>query len=329
MATCAVTVIIPLYNAEAYIRQCLLSVLASEFKDYEVIVVDDCSSDDSLREVEQVLPYFEGRLKILSTEKNSGGAGVPRNLGIQNASGKYVTFVDDDDMIMPQTLGDFFEAAEEFQADVVHSERFIIFRGTDLNSAKPRVESGESHDKFVIAPTLEPQNLKPLIQRYINKQFFWTPWGKFYRRDFLLANDIFFPQMRFSEDMVFCFECLCLAERYLRVPFVNNIHRISDDSAARDYDLKTWLEVTAKAVRILDDFMSGHEFFRHDTAARDAVLKFVIDESFSWIRSLSEDTPQEVRKFFYYCLQSRELDTRGKLIIDAYLYAERAMNQPK
>ena len=86
-----ISVIIPMYNAEKYIRQCLISVLASKFKNYEVLVVDDCSTDNSVAEVRKLLPHFDGRLKLLSTEKNSGGAGIPRNIGIKNAAGKYVT----------------------------------------------------------------------------------------------------------------------------------------------------------------------------------------------------------------------------------------------
>lgn len=329
MATCAVSVIIPLYNSEKYIRQCLISVLASTFKAYEVIVVDDCSTDNSVAEVKKLLPHFDGRLRLLSTGKNSRGAGVPRNIGIKNASGKYVTFVDNDDMIMPNTLEDFFAAAEEFQADVVHSERFIIFKDIDLQTAKPRIDSGELQSEFVDKPTLESANLQERIERYTAGKFFWLPWGKLYRRDFLLENRIEFPQMRFAEDMVFCFKCMCLAHNYLRVPYVNNLHRIRDSSASREYNLKTWLIVTTKVAIIIEDFMRQQEFFRRNARLRHAVLKFVIDKSFSWIKALSEDVPHEVQKIFYNYLQSPDLDSRGKDIIAAYLYTERAMNQTR
>lgn len=122
-----ISVIIPLYNAEKFIRQCLISVLASKFKDYEVLVVDDCSTDNSVAEVKKLTAHFDGRLKLLSTEKNSGGAGVPRNVGIKNAAGKYVTFIDNDDMILPDALGNFFETAEFYNADVVHTVKNYVF----------------------------------------------------------------------------------------------------------------------------------------------------------------------------------------------------------
>ena len=118
-----ISVIIPMYNAEKYIRQCLISVLASKFNDYEVLVVDDCSTDNSVAEVKKLLPHFDGRLKIFATEKNSRGAGVPRNIGIKNSSGKYVTFIDNDNMILPDALENLFETAETYGADVVHTEK--------------------------------------------------------------------------------------------------------------------------------------------------------------------------------------------------------------
>ena len=329
MANCAVSVIIPLYNAQAYIRECLLSVLASEFADFEVLVVDDCSTDNSVAIVEALQPYAGGRLKIFSTGKNSGGAGIPRNVGIINAQGKYVTFVDNDDLIMPNTLGDFFNVAEAFQAEVVHTERYIVFRDADLDSAKPRLQSDEPHKNFVTEPTFEPEDLSERLARYLDGKIFWLPWGKFYRRDFLLQNDIFFPQMKFSEDLVFCFKCVCLAKRYLRAPLVNNLHRYRETSAAQDYDLKMWLSVLTQVARILDEFMGGQDFFIHNANLRYAVLKFVADKSFSWIRALSKGKPQEVYKFFYDALQNPKLDVRGKDIIDAYLYTERVTNQTK
>ena len=123
-----ISVIIPMYNAERFIRQCLISVLASKFQDYEVLVVDDCSTDNSVAEVAKLVPHFDERLKILQTETNSGGAGVPRNIGIRHAAGKYVTFIDADDFILPTALDDFFDAAEKVQADVVHTVKAYCFR---------------------------------------------------------------------------------------------------------------------------------------------------------------------------------------------------------
>ena len=78
-----VSIIIPLYNAEKYIAECLESVLAQTFKNFEVIIVDDCSTDNSCTIVESYIPKFSGRLKLYHMEKNSGSGALARNKGLK------------------------------------------------------------------------------------------------------------------------------------------------------------------------------------------------------------------------------------------------------
>ena len=96
----AISVIIPMYNVEKYIGQCLGSLLSQTFQDFEAIVVDDCSTDNSVAEVEKFLPKLNDRLKLIKLNKNSGGVGIPRNVGIQLAHGKYIAFLDSDDLFL-------------------------------------------------------------------------------------------------------------------------------------------------------------------------------------------------------------------------------------
>ncbi len=333
MSTPKISVIIPLYNAERFIRQTLISVLASKFADYEVIVVDDCSTDSSVAEAEKLLPHFNGRLKIFSTQTNSGGAGVPRNIGIKNSAGKYVTFIDNDDFLLPTALADFYGVAEEYQADVVHTEKFFGFIDAGQQNFKReelqllKYEAGEC----VEMPTLEPPDLRGRLQRCIDGQFFITPWGKLYRRDFLLENRIDFPDMKLTEDLVFCLRCLCFAEKYLRVPHVTNIHRIRKNSAAlmnitSREGVRLWLNIIVRNMFVLEEFTGGHEFFEANPALRNDVLKYYIDLHFAMIKNLfTTKQPHEVTKIFYDELQNPALDLKGKDIVAAYLLAERAL----
>ena len=315
-----------MYNAEKFLRQCLISVLSSKFQDYEVILVDDCSTDDSVIEAKKLLTHFEGRLKIISTEKNSGGAGIPRNLGIKSATGKYLTFVDNDDMILPTALGNFFEVAEEFQADVVHTEKNFIFNddGTGkFNKQDLLLQSDEPHDTLVEEVTAETKNFDEKIQRYTEGRFFWLPWGKFYRRDFLIENKIEFPKVKFSEDMLFCFKCLCLAENYIRVPFVTNIYRVRHDSQSRhftdsDKGTNDWLSVILNLLEELEIFLKSI----HREKSFYPVVKFFIDTHFKFIKNLFTNVPvQEINKIFVEELSKPEFEknSRGKNILLSYL----------
>ena len=325
-----ISVIIPMYNAEKFIRQCLISVLASKFTDYEVLVVDDCSTDNSVTEVEKLAPHFGGRLKIFHTEKNSGGAGIPRNIGIKNSSGKYVMFIDNDDAFLPTALDNFFTAAEKFQADVVHTFRNFYFQddgGKNFNSAGLELLNDPSND-FSTTPRLETENLRERMKDYVDEKYFWLPWGKFFRRDFLIENKIDFPQVRFSEDMIFCFKCLCLAQKYLCVPFATIIHRICENSGGRGFDTRTWFFVTMKIVSVVDEFMDGIEFFRANPDVRHAVLKFFIDKHFSFMgETFKNAKPHVVQKKFFEALENPALNQHGKNLVAAYLFSERALNK--
>ena len=201
-----ISVIIPCYNVEKFIRQCLISILSSKFKNYEVILVDDCSTDKTVAEAEKILSYFEGRLKIISTEKNSGGAGIPRNLGIKFATGKYITFIDSDDMILPTALGNFFEVAEKYNADVVHTEKFFTFQGDNFQRENLVLQSNEP--SLCTEVFVESKDFEEKIQRYLEGKFFYITWSKFYRRKFLIENKIEFPAMKLSEDMIFNFKSI-------------------------------------------------------------------------------------------------------------------------
>ena len=324
-----ISVVIPMFNAEKYIRECLISVLASTFQDYELLVVDDCSTDNSVAEVKKLLPHFDGRLKIFSTEKNSDGPGIPRNVGIKNSSGKYITFIDNDDLIFPNTLEIFFETAETFGAQVVHTEKCFFFNKEFRRENLMTYNLGLK-EKFVSEPTFEPEDLNLRMHQLTHENFTCMPWGKFFRRDFLIENKIEFPQMQYGEDFVFCFKCLCLAKKYLVVPYITNAHRVGITSAshtsfdnARD-GVRLWLKIFITQLAILNEFMGGHEFFGANPAARRDILKFCAEHNFSIIKDfLKTVPPHEVQKIFFDELKNPALDVNGKNILTAYLCTEK------
>ena len=99
--TFEVSVIIPCYNAEGTIGRCINSVLSQSFESFEILVVDDASSDGTLSRVES---YDDPRLRILELESNSGSPAGPRNVGLREARGSFVAFLDSDDFWNPEKL---------------------------------------------------------------------------------------------------------------------------------------------------------------------------------------------------------------------------------
>ncbi|MBR1807751.1 MAG: glycosyltransferase family 2 protein [Selenomonadaceae bacterium] len=128
----------PLYNVEKYVGECLDSILAQTLQDFEVIVVDDCSTDSSVAVVESYMSKFDGRLKLTRMKKNSGGAGLPRNKGIEFSCGEYLAFVDPDDTITPTAFEELYTLAKNFDADVVHCEKWYQLPDEFYNDAEYR-----------------------------------------------------------------------------------------------------------------------------------------------------------------------------------------------
>ena len=329
-----VSVIIPMYNAERFIRQTLISVLASKFTDYEVLVVDDCSTDSSVAQAEKLLAHFNGRLKIFSTQTNSGGAGVPRNVGMKNSSGKYIYFLDADDFILPTALGDLFDVAEKFQADVLHTEKFFAFNDRGESSFRRedltlrREETGEA----VTMPTFEPDDLRERIRRCIEGRFIWMSCGKFFRRDLLLENKIEFPNMPLAEDLIFTFKCLLCAKNYVRVPFATFIYRLHRSSASKRMatlqdGVKTWLSLITNGLSLIAKFMDEHALFGYPDT-KHLALEFLVQSYFCFIEDfLKRLQPHELETIFFDEMQNPALSPHGKDILLAHMCTKRTLNR--
>ena len=244
-----VSVIIPMYNAAKFISQGLESLLNQTMKNFEVLVVDDCSTDNSLEVVGSFAKRFGGRLHGIKFTKNTGAPGIPRNFGIQNARGKYIAFLDSDDLFTPTALEELTTLAEKFQADVVHTDGvFTLWGGkakseddiamTDMNElTNPKnFTTVYGRKKKLTAPIWESDDVVKRVQKWLKPPAFgfWSTVLHFYRRDFLIDNQIFFANMAVCEDMPFAFETLCLAKRYLIAPNVTYIRRRRLGSATKN-----------------------------------------------------------------------------------------------
>ena len=112
-----VSVIIPVYNVEQYLRQCLDSVINQTFKDIEIIIVNDCSPDNSLQIIKQY-QQKDSRIVLVDLPENTG-VGNARNEGIKLAKGKYITFIDPDDWAAKNFIDVLYNSIEKYNTDFV------------------------------------------------------------------------------------------------------------------------------------------------------------------------------------------------------------------
>ncbi len=209
-----------MYNAEEYIGECLDSFLMQTFPYFEVIVVDDCSTDNSVAVVESYIPKFGGRLRLTRTTENSGSAGRPRNVGFGFARGEYVFFADADDFILLTGLETLYKAAKKFNADVTYvASYYRMDRPNDANVIKDADGDDLAAENVEETPTLTVNDPKKAIHDYLHSKHHHTPWSLFTRRNFLIENTITFPEgVRSGEDGIWNIHIRCFAKRFLRLP---------------------------------------------------------------------------------------------------------------
>jgi glycosyltransferase involved in cell wall biosynthesis len=117
-----ISVIVPIYNSEKYLSRCLDSIIAQKFYDYECILVDDCSNDNSL-EICKKYSFFDKRITVYHKEKNEGTAQA-RKTGIDIASAEYILFLDNDDWIEPEMLEELYIKAISQNYDMVYCDYY-------------------------------------------------------------------------------------------------------------------------------------------------------------------------------------------------------------
>ena len=276
-------------------------MLNQTFGDFEVIIVDDCSTDDSLRVAQSFSAVFGESLRLGKLSENSGRPGIPRNFALEAARGEYVYFLDSDDLLTETALEELYTVAKNFDADVVHAERCIAF--TDAGGQVESKVMSTQEGGFVTAPTLETFDIGVRVTGFIQKKFLWWACNKLFRRNFLRDNRITFPATKSFEDFVFAFECLVTAHNYVRVPSVNYFYRVRTDSLSHEArDAVEMSQTTLAVVDVLDKFMSGQKFFRDAPQYRYALMDFFMRERLAVIGKnffvTSNLSPAEVFEFF-------------------------------
>ena len=123
-----ISVIIPVYNGQSYISRCVESILRQTYEDYEILLIDDGSTDSSPIICDK---YSTENSKIRVVHKENGGLSDARNMGIKESQGKYITFVDNDDWIEPQMLEKLHDAAKVHAADIVMCNHQMRYSGDD------------------------------------------------------------------------------------------------------------------------------------------------------------------------------------------------------
>lgn len=200
-----ISIIIPVYNVEKYLKQCLDSVLEQTYTDFEVIMVDDGSTDSSY---DICLDYCEKDIRFNALQKENGGASSARNVGIQNAKGDYIFFLDSDDWLEPTALEEMISTAKDQNADLVFCEA----------QAVDDEEHVLTNNWYSYKHPYETASSYSIMSRMMEqKEFHVAIWMLLLDRSIFTDNDLFFKEGIIYEDMIISYQFYCLAHRAAHV----------------------------------------------------------------------------------------------------------------
>ncbi len=244
-----ISVIIPVYNSDKYLKDCITSLINQELDNIEIIIVDDLSMDDSYHIAEKYEKEYPGKIKALKLSKK-GRQGGARNYGIKNAIGDYMAFVDSDDRIAPTMYSELYSMAQKYSADIVYGgyyedygeKQIPILFANHKNEANCRIDiTGENKTDFIA-------DIHPL-------------WTAIYKAELIKENSVYFPENLAYEDNYFSVVVRYFAQSYVYVdkPFYY-YNKINTNSTSSKKNAVHHLDRIKTAQMTLDFLKSQHDY---------------------------------------------------------------------
>ena len=204
----AVSVVVPVYNVAPYLRDCVGSLLAQRFADFEVLLVDDGSMDGSGAICDE---FVQKDSRVVVLHQENGGACSARNRGIDNARGGFIVFVDADDLV-----------TEDYLEHLMESEADMVVTGLQKFGAKSGTDNLARRDDFGIDGLAVHWNTPPEMN-----YLYCYPVAKRFRTSILREHGIRFDEsLFFSEDMCFNMDYYCFAESFTELPYADYKYRL-------------------------------------------------------------------------------------------------------
>lgn len=219
-----ITVIVPVYNVEQYLQECIDSILAQTYSEFELLLIDDGSTDNSGKICDNNCTK-DTRIKII--HKKNEGVSITRNLGLKHATGKYVTFIDSDDWVDEKYLETFWKASEGF--DLIISGYYTQTQNYHLKVYVPECE------------TFLNGKLKYLYDKYIDSGIISFPWCKLFSLEIIRKNNLQFnSEMTLGEDTIFTFRFLSVAKNISLIDYSGYYWRYNSSSLSRVVNSERW-----------------------------------------------------------------------------------------
>ncbi|MBR4293054.1 MAG: glycosyltransferase [Clostridia bacterium] len=239
MSAPKVSIIVPVYNTEKYLKQCIDSITSQTLRDIEIIVVDDGSEEKCALLCDE-LALTDSRIKVI--HKANAGSGFARNTGLEVASGEYVGFIDSDDYIKPEMYASLYSAAANNDADIAISG--ICFVGGNTFNQEGDYSEKHYFDKNTV---FEGEDLKELLLGVVgalpheseDSRYGVSVCKNIFKRSLICEKDLRFPSERqfMSEDTLFMVDFLKHAKKAFGIHGAFYCYRRNDASISKSYKI--------------------------------------------------------------------------------------------
>ncbi|MFI3255666.1 MAG: glycosyltransferase [Eubacteriales bacterium] len=250
-----VSVVIAVYNSGKFLEQSIGTILVQSLVNFELILVDDGSTDDSLLLLEE-FQRKDSRIKLISQENQ--GAGVARNTGMTVAQGKYILFLDSDDYFEPDMLEIMLAKAEETGADVTICRATCFDHETGQELPSDWLRKDKFLDRFKGRAVFSPAEMKDCLFQFT---YGWA-WDKLFRLDFVKGKKFEFSHSENSNDLLFVYQSLVTARK---IAFLCDklVHYRMKRSSSISGDAQEWhqAERSLHEMCLLETYLHQYELF--------------------------------------------------------------------
>ncbi len=271
------SIIIPIYNVELYLSQCLDSVFVQDLTDCEVICVNDGSTDNSGTILEEYQRLYSG-LSVVN--QSNSGLSVARNSGLRIAKGEYIYFLDSDDYLLPDFLEKIYQGIQK-NVDIVSYNVLISEKGDYYFNNRKKIDKIYTGQEY-------------FENYYIENAFFPTfpVWMYLYKKSFLENNHLVFKENSLHEDIDFTSRSIYLAESVCQIDKPIQFHRVLREGAITQ---TIRLKNLGHIKQILLDLF---EFYRTNNCTKDIYYQYLFSIFLSIMLRLGRNYPENMRTFF-------------------------------
>ncbi len=280
-----ISLIIPIYNGERYLKQCVESILAQTFEDFEVVFVDDCSPDSSVKMLEEYSAK-DKRIKIIHNRENIG-QGASRNVGIEHSQGDYLMFQDQDDWFENTAFEECYKQISSNKND------YVMFPYNNYYQETGEIKVERSHIKPF--ENMEKLNVPDIKLYELSGHFLVSclTWCQIYNAKFVKSNNIRYSSLRNGEDVPFYIKAWANAETISVIdkPLYNY----------RRYDEQNTIKLSKNYVDLFTVREESFGFVKQSSHANELLypyLIYYIRSVLTWYRRNARDD-KEIRYGYY------------------------------